>query len=238
MITGCKLSEEYHTEMAYLIPYTLMSHPDCQNLHFWKILKMFCSPESTNIWFAEVHSTINGFDNLISLNSCRWSKFITGSLILTPMAHENYPIVHSLNRYTEDYWLAIDYCSRSDEPELIEFTIILNTGMVRTLWAKSKIPIAYHEWTPGISSIFQQSSYFALHFSVLLLKCMCEHTTAWFEVLRPLTPCPVSSIDIRDALSADVVISKYSAYAGADPVCATSAILQHKVDSGVLGRSP
>ena len=171
--------------MAYLIPYALVSHPDCQNLHFWKILKMFCSLECTNIWFVEVHSTINGLENLISLNSCRCSKFITGSLILIPMTHENYPIVHSFNCYTEDYWLAIDYRSRSDELELIELTIILNTGMVRTLWVKSKIPIAYHEWIPGLSSFFQEPSYFALHSLVLLLKCMCEYTISWLKVLSP-----------------------------------------------------
>lgn len=128
--------------------------------------------------------------------------------------------------------MAIDYRSRSDELELIELTIILNTGMVRTLLAKSKIPIAYYKQIPGLSSTFPQSSYFALNSSVLLLKCMCEYTTFWLEVLRLLTPCPVSSIDTKDALSTDVAISKYSAYAGADPASAASAILQHMVDSG------
>ena len=240
MITGRKRSEGFHTEVAHIIPVALASSLDCRNLDFWQMLEMFYGLQSTNTLFTRLHNTINSLQNLISLDHSIHSRFITGSLILTPKTREDYPM-HPLNHHTGDYWLSVDYRSKSGKPELIESTKVLNTGEVRTLLPRSTIHIEYHEPIPGLISRFPLPSYFALRASLLSLKEMCEYTapSPLLEVpgssAATLTPSPAISIDTSDGLSTDIAASHYP---GADQVLAASAILQQLVDSGVLGMSP
>jgi len=239
IITGRKLSEGFRIEVAHIILFALASHPDCQNLDVWKMLEMFYGPESTNTLFTGVHNTIHGLENPTSLDSSIYSSFITGGLNLIP-THEDYPI-HPLSHYTGDYWLSIDYCSKSGKPELIQSTNALNTSKVRTLLRLSKIHIAYHEQVPGLGSPSPLLSYFALRAFVLRLNDPCEYTGTppWPEVpgsyAATYTPSSIGSIDRRDGVSTDEAAFDY---ASADSVLAASAILQQLVDSGLLGRLP
>jgi len=237
VITGRKLLEGFDIEVAHIIPVAVASHPQCRNLEFWQMLEMFYGPESTNTLFTGLHNTINSLQNLISLDKSIYSRFITGSFILTPKTQKDYPM-HPLNHYTGDYWLDIEYCSKSGKPELIESTKILNTGEVGTLLPRSKIPIEYPEQTPDHIAMFPEPSYFALRASLLSLKHILEYSISLSEAPRSfaatLTSSPIISIDNSDYLSTDIAASYPDC---PDPVLAASAILQQLVDSGVLGGS-
>lgn len=174
VVTGQKLSDGFDIQVAHVIPYHLAKNPQDRQVEFWKMLDLFCGAANTDTLFNEVHSKINGLENLVCLNVGVHSMFDHGTLTLRPSTFDGERLSID-STYTGSYALTVNYPQGLSVPEHMQSTKISGISHIRPLYNNAQIEIQYRAHRDSQIRTVPRPSYFAIREWLLELNRLCRN---------------------------------------------------------------